>query len=72
MNRMLKVKDVAQLLLAKASTIYAWVEQGLIPYYKLNGMVRFDEAELLQWIQSQKKPAEYYNNSTGRRPRKGG
>jgi excisionase family DNA binding protein len=71
--KLLTVKDIASILNARPSTIYSWAEQGLIPCFKLNGLLRFSEAEVMAWIVGcQKKPAEEYNILAGRRPRKGG
>lgn len=71
--KLLTVNDVASILKARPSTIYSWAEQGIIPCFKLNGLLRFSEEEVMAWIvDCQKKPAEEYNNFAGRRPRKGG
>lgn len=69
--KLITVRQVADFINAKPSTIYAWAEQGLIPYFKLNGLLRFDEADILEWIIN-KKQEKVYNNSVGRKPRKGG
>jgi len=68
--KLLTVKDIASILNAKPSTIYAWAEQGLMPSFKLNGLLRFDESEFRQWLESCKKQS--YTCDAGRRPRKGG
>jgi excisionase family DNA binding protein len=71
--KLLTVKEVSEILKAKPSTIYLWAEQGIIPCYKLNGLLRFDETEVIQWIKSCKNnPTGQYNIPAGRRPRKGG
>jgi len=70
--KLLTVKEVSEIISAKPSTIYAWAEQGLIPCFKLNGLLRFSETDLLTWIKSnQKRTVEAYNTLTGRRPGKG-
>jgi excisionase family DNA binding protein len=69
----LTVKDIATLLKASPSTIYSWAEQGLIPSFKINGLLRFSEDEITTWLRNcQKEPVKEYNTFTGRRPRKGG
>lgn len=69
----LTVKDIAELLRASPSTIYSWAEQGLIPSLKINGLLRFSEAEITAWLKDcQKQSHEGYNTLAGRRPRKGG
>lgn len=73
MNNILTVKQVADLIQAKPSTIYSWVEQGLIPHLKINGLLRFSESEIVEWIDSHRKPGACY--TTGARvkaPKKGG
>ena len=46
----LTVKDLATRLQVKDKTVYAWISQGKIPCIKINGAVRFDAAEIEQWI----------------------
>ena len=58
--KLLNVKDVATIIQAKPSTIYAWAEQGTIPCFKLNGLLRFDLVEIEEWIKGSRikdKPA---------------
>lgn len=71
--KLLTVKDVSAILKAKASTVYAWAEIGILPCYKLNGLLRFSEPDILAWLENCKKqPDTRYNPLTGRRPKKGG
>jgi len=71
--RLLNVKQVAEILNAKPSTIYQWAESGLVPCFKLNGLLRFSEDDIIAWIKSCKnRPQEGYNILTGGRLRKGG
>ncbi len=58
---MLKAKEVAKMLQVDFKTIYAWAEQGRIPCQKLNGSLRFNEKDILAWMESCKKPVERYN-----------
>lgn len=48
---LLTVNEMASQLRVKDKTVYAWVSQGKIPYVKLNGIIRFDESEIEQWLQ---------------------
>ena len=71
--KLLNVKQVAELIGAKPSTIYEWAGQGTIPSFKLNGLLRFSEDDILAWIKKcQKKSIEVYNADIDRRLRKGG
>lgn len=35
----------------KVSTLYSWVNNGLIPVYRLNGLLRFDIGKIKEWIE---------------------
>ncbi len=48
----LTVKELSQLLKIKASTLYAWVAQGKIPFYKTIGLIRFSSEEISEWLAS--------------------
>ena len=61
--RILNCKQVAELIQAKPSTIYGWAEQGFIPSFKINGLLRFEESEITQWIQECKRPERCYNGT---------
>jgi excisionase family DNA binding protein len=55
MERLLNIKELSQLLSVKEATIYTWIHQELIPYYKLNGLVRFRESEINEWLKKKQK-----------------
>ncbi len=48
------IKDLSQFLKVKESTLYSWVHHGLIPFHKLNGLVRFDMEEIQEWVKKSK------------------
>jgi PTS system nitrogen regulatory IIA component len=45
----LTVKDVAELLTVSEKTVYRWIEERMLPGYRLSGQYRFNRAELLEW-----------------------
>lgn len=45
----LTVRDVARLLSVSEKTIYRWLNEGIIPAYRVNEQYRFNRAELLEW-----------------------
>ena len=47
---LLTIRDVAQELQVKPSTLYMWVAQRRIPSIRLNGMIRFQREALDQWV----------------------
>ena len=55
--KIVDIKEVAAFLKMKESTLYSWVGSGLIPSFKLNGLVRFDMEELRLWVSKNKKAA---------------
>ena len=48
---LLTAKDIATRLQVKEKTIYAWASQGKMPCMKVNGVIRFDEKAIEQWLQ---------------------
>lgn len=56
---LLTVKEVASILNCSPSTVYAKAGRGEIPSLKLGGMLRFDPAEIEEWIKKgRRKPAD--------------
>lgn len=72
--KLVGIKEIAEFLHVKPSTLYQWAELGQIPCYKINGCLRFDIIDIVNWIKSCKKEvASSYNPFThARSPRKGG
>ena len=72
--KLITIKDVSELLSVKSSTLYQWAELGQIPCVKINGALRFDIEDVLNWIRSCKKNVESSYNPLIqiRSPKKGG
>ena len=51
----LNIRQIADYLGIKASTIYALVERRGIPHYKVGRLVRFKKSEVDQWMEGQKE-----------------
>ena len=68
------IAELSKILKVKEKTLYQWAELGQIPSLKLNGCLRFDLNEILQWVKSCKRePHSSYNPFTqARGPKKGG
>jgi excisionase family DNA binding protein len=47
--------EVALYLRVALSTVYAWVEARKIPHLKVNGVIRFPQKELEEWLQKHSK-----------------
>ena len=48
------VKELSKFIGIKGSTLYAWAEKRMIPFIKLNGLLRFDTDEVMEWVKSSK------------------
>jgi excisionase family DNA binding protein len=74
--RLADVKEIAQILNVKPSTLYQWAELGQIPCIKLNGALRFDIDDINRWILSCKRQAisgyNPFTKSVASSPKKGG
>jgi PTS system nitrogen regulatory IIA component len=52
----LNVRDAARLLGRSEKQVYRWIEEGEIPFYKINDQPRFNRAELLEWATGRRMP----------------
>lgn len=59
--KLLTVKEVSEILSIAPQTLYQWAELGKIPSYKLNGCLRFDEADIMAWLETCKKGVSSVN-----------
>jgi excisionase family DNA binding protein len=50
-DEMLTAKDLESLLKIDVKTIYGYVQQGVIPYIRIQSNVRFRRQEILDWIE---------------------
>lgn len=50
----LKLKELAELLQVSTKTIYRWINDNKIPYYRINHQYRFRTDEINQWAASNK------------------
>ena len=48
------IKELSAFLKVKEPTIYAWVHNGTVPFYKLNGLLRFDMYAIMEWVKGSK------------------
>ena len=49
----LKVTGIAKLLQVSTKTIYRWVDEGRIPFYRVNRQYRFDTRQIEEWAAEQ-------------------
>jgi nitrogen PTS system EIIA component len=60
----LTVKEAAKFLDVPERQIFAWIDDGEIPFSRGHGGIRFNEAELLEWATSRRLPASHELQST--------
>jgi PTS system nitrogen regulatory IIA component len=64
----LSVKDTAAILNVSEKTVYRWIKDQSIPFYKINEQFRFNRAELLEWATSRRikvSPDIFKEHGTG-------
>jgi excisionase family DNA binding protein len=59
---MLRVKEIAKLAGVSAGLVYAWIEQGVLPHFRLGkagtrGTIRVAETEFQRFLESMKHKA---------------
>jgi excisionase family DNA binding protein len=47
---LLTVPEVAQILRVQESTVYTWAETGVLPYYRVGRLLRFDRSQVQDWL----------------------
>jgi PTS system nitrogen regulatory IIA component len=54
MNKDLKLKEVAEVLQVSEKTIYRWIKDEKIPYYRINHQYRFIYEDIITWMNETK------------------
>lgn len=65
MDELLSPKELARILRISPVTAYKWAERGIIPHYKLGGVVRFARDDVLDFLQKRKKIGQKMVNRLG-------
>lgn len=53
MANLLCINDVMKMVKVSRSTVYTWINAGL-PYLKIGRSIRFNEADLVSWLEQYK------------------
>jgi len=53
-KRLININELSELIGLSVNTLYSWVSQQRIPYYKIGSTVRFDISEIGEWLKNQK------------------
>ena len=58
-EQLMDIKEVATYLQLKKSTIYTWVQEGILPSFRLGRLWRFRRSDLDRWLESNRhRPVE--------------
>jgi excisionase family DNA binding protein len=52
--QLLKAEDVAKILKVAKVTPYQWARKGVLPYYRLEGTIRFKLEDIKAFIEAQR------------------
>ena len=65
---LLTIKDLADQLRIKPSTLYAWVSQSKIPCVRIHGLIRFRSEDIDGWLSgfAKDRPALPHDKHHGR------
>lgn len=55
MEGLLSPRELSQLLKISLPTAYKWAERGILPSYKLEGLVRFSRDDVLEFLQKRRR-----------------
>jgi len=55
MEKLLTPERICEMLGIRPSTLYAWTSRNQIPHLKVNGILRFKESEISQWLKSKER-----------------
>ncbi|MEW6063242.1 MAG: helix-turn-helix domain-containing protein [Nanoarchaeota archaeon] len=60
-KRFLTIKELSQMLNISIGSLYNMIYMKEIPYYKIGKRVRFNEEEIMNWLEKQKLNEFDYN-----------
>jgi excisionase family DNA binding protein len=56
-GEIIRPDELAKGLKVAQGTVYAWVDRGLIPHIRLERCIRFDPAEIREWLEKKRQAA---------------
>lgn len=59
--KLLTPKQVSEFLQIPVTTIYQYVHEGYIPYFKIGGHLRFDKFKIEKWIEENSVEEEKFD-----------
>ena len=60
-DRFFDIAELSKYLSIKPSTLYSYVEAGLLPSYRIGKLVRFRQSDIDRWIETRKREVVQVN-----------
>jgi len=54
-EQLMDIKEVANYLRVKESTVYTWAQEGILPAFRLGRLWRFRRAEIDVWLEGHRR-----------------
>ena len=51
----LSIKELSEYLGIKPKTLYFWVSKGVLPHYRIQGVIRFKRKDIDKWVEACKR-----------------
>ena len=51
-NQFLSINDLSKYLGIKPKTLYSWVAKGILPHYRIGGLIRCKRKDVDQWVEA--------------------
>ena len=57
-SKFFSIKELSEYISVKPKTLYSWVSKRVIPFYRLEGVLRFKKGEIDAWLKDKCKRVE--------------
>ncbi len=54
-SKFFSIKELSEYISVKPKTLYSWVSKSAIPFYRLQGVIRFKKVEIDGWLKDKCK-----------------
>ena len=51
----LSINDLSKYIGIKPKTLYSWVSKGVLPHYRIEGLIRFKRKDIDKWLEGCKR-----------------
>jgi excisionase family DNA binding protein len=57
-SKFFSIKELSEYISVKPKTLYSWVSRSVIPFYRLQGVIRFRKGDIDRWLKDKCKSVE--------------